>query len=77
MCGEEHRLAAASEQQRRGRAGVQVAVGARGLEKGLEGRKPDARWASLSDELEGQTVLASRWNLWISEQTQFLALNKI
>lgn len=56
---------------------MQVAVGARGLEKGLEGRKPDATWASLSDELEGQSVLASRWNLWISEQTQFLALNKI
>lgn len=46
----------------RGRADMQVAVGAGRLKMELEGQKSDATWASLSDELEGQKVLASRWN---------------
>lgn len=76
--GEVRRLAAELEQQRRGGADMQVAAGAGagGLGMELEGQRADATWASLSDELEGQKVLASRWNLWISEQKQFLALTR-
>lgn len=34
-----------------------------GLDVGLEGEKSDVTKDSLSDELEGQKVLASKWDL--------------